>query len=442
MAYKRFGVFYGFLQLIVPISFTYYFRKIKTVRLCKIPRREPMLFLSNHQNSLMDPFVVGIMAKRQIGFLARASAFKNPIVARILHSLKMKPLYRPRDGMDNLDKNEEIFEACFDVLSHHQSLTMYPEGNHDRTRHLRLFKKGFIRIAMGAVVESNFKLGVKIIPIGLNYSDHLYQGGNLLVNFGNIINVLDFADSYKINPPKAINELKKEVYNSIKELMIHIEILEYYDMIDSLREIYRSRMLRKLKLKKNKLYHDFKAVKELPEEASQLNTRVLDYNNIIKANKLKDKAFKLEPGALLAIAESALLIMLLPIFIFAFVNSFIPYFLLRYIIKNKIKDDHFYSSYKIAIGMFLYPIFYLLITIPVFVIFGFPEGMIYFTSLLVVAKIALFTRQLYRSTLLHWRFVLLKAGNKELFKKIFGIRSEIVKTVDDIVERDQIRPLN
>jgi hypothetical protein len=212
-------------------------------------------------------------------------------------------------------------------------------------------------------------------------------------------------------------------------------------------------MLRKLKLKKNKLYHDFKAdkktigiiesfIRELPEEASQLNTRVLDYNDILKANKLKDKAFKLEPGALLAIAESALLILLLPIFIFAFVNSFIPYFFLRYIIKNKVADDHFYSSYKIAIGMFLFPIFYLLITIPVFILFGFHEGMIYYTSLFITAKLALLTRQLFRSALLHWRFVLLKAGNKELFKKILGLRSEIVKTVDDIVERDQIRPLN
>ena len=110
MSYKRFGRFYGFLQILVPISFFFYFRKKQIVKFQNIPKRAPIIFAPNHQNTLMDPFVTSIYSRRQTGFLARASAFKNPLVARILNWLKMKPVYRPRDGMENLIKNDEVFK--------------------------------------------------------------------------------------------------------------------------------------------------------------------------------------------------------------------------------------------------------------------------------------------------------------------------------------------
>ncbi len=448
MSNKRFGLLYGLLQVLVPISFFYYYRKHTIVKHQKIPKKTPIIFITNHQNTLVDPFVVGIAAQRQTGFLARASAFKNPLVAKILHSLKMKPLYRPRDGMENLGKNDEIFKACFEVLSNQQSFAMFPEGSHDRTRHLRLFKKGFARIALGAVEESNFSLKVKIVPAGLNYSDHLYQGGDLLILIGEPIEVADYIETYKQNQPKAINELKKDVYNRIKTLIIHIEDLEHYEMIDSLRKIYRQEMQKRLNLENgNRLLKEFKAdkktieiienyIKTNKEEAAVFENKIKEYTHLCDNYRIKEQVFIYPNNLFTAFSKTLLLLILFPVFVFSFINSFIPYFFIRYIIKNKVEDDHFYSAFKMAIGMFLFPIFYLLITIPVLILFGIKISILYYTGLFFTAMLALLTRQVFRNMKQNWIFVFEKFRKKESFRNLINLRKEIIQIMNKIVEKN------
>jgi len=452
MASMRFSLLYFILQINVPISFFYFYRRTKTVRFQSIPKRAPLIFASNHQNTLTDPFVIGNAVLRQTYFLARASAFKKPFAARILKSLKMKPIYRPRDGMENLSKNDEVFKACFDVLSCKQSLNMYPEGTHNRIRHLRLFKKGFSRIALGAYEESKGKLKIKIFPIGINYSDHLYQGGDLLVNIGKPIDVENFYETYLVNQPKAINDLKNEVYRKIRELMIHIQDLDNYDAIDKLREITRKDVLQRLQLKQNKLYDQFTADKKTieivekqsltePEATASLYNMVKAYQTLLKKLYLKDRVFESNMKMHLLLFRSILLLLLFPFFLFSFLNSFLPYYFIKYIIRYKVNDDHFYSSFKMAIAMFLFPIFYLIISIPVFYNYGIYFGLLYYISLFITAKLAFICRQLFRTLRLDWRYWSMRfSKNKilhEAIAKRYEIRSAFLKLADEYLKKKE-----
>jgi len=447
MSYKRFGRFYGFLQILVPISFFFYFRKKQIVKFQNIPKRAPIIFAPNHQNTLMDPFVTSIYSRRQTGFLARASAFKNPLVARILNWLKMKPVYRPRDGMENLIKNDEVFKACYEVLSMNMSFIMFPEGSHNRKRHLRLFKKGFTRIALGAMEESDYQLKVKIVPVGLNYSDHLYQGGDLLVIFGKPIEVADYIELYKENQPKAINKLKIEIHEKIKELIIHIDDEEHYEMIDSLREIYRLNMIESLNLRKRNLFDQFNADKRTIEKiekhlsnhlnaAEQIDNNIKEYKSTLYALKLKESIFyKNNKSFIIAILNSLLLLISSPIFAFSIINGFVPYYIIRFIIKHQIHDDHFYTAFKSTIGMFLFPIFYMLITIPVILLFNIKIGLIYYLGLFITAKITLMIRLLYRETKVRWIYLYAKHFKLDLFNKLILQRKGIIRIMDNIVEK-------
>jgi len=447
MSYKRFGRFYGFLQILVPISFFFYFRKKQIEKFQNIPKRAPIIFAPNHQNTLMDPFVTSIYSRRQTGFLARASAFKNPLVARILNWLKMKPVYRPRDGMENLIKNDEVFKACYEVLSMNMSFIMFPEGSHNRKRHLRLFKKGFTRIALGAMEESDYQLKVKIVPVGLNYSDHLYQGGDLLVIFGKPIEVADYIELYKENQPKAINKLKIEIHEKTKELIIHIDDEEHYEMIDSLREIYRLNMIESLNLRKRNLFDQFNADKRTIEKiekhlsnhlnaAEQIDNNIKEYKSTLYALKLKESIFyKNNKSFIIAILNSLLLLISSPIFAFSIINGFVPYYIIRFIIKHQIHDDHFYTAFKSTIGMFLFPIFYMLITIPVILLFNIKIGLIYYLGLFITAKITLMIRLLYRETKVRWIYLYAKHFKLDLFNKLILQRKGIIRIMDNIVEK-------
>ncbi len=71
-----------------------------------------------------------------------------------------------------------------------------PEGNHSRYRRLRTLKKGISRIVFLAEETNNFKLNIKIIPVGIDYSNYINFRSRLFINYGEPINVSDFYDIY------------------------------------------------------------------------------------------------------------------------------------------------------------------------------------------------------------------------------------------------------
>jgi hypothetical protein len=72
--------------------------------------------LANHPNGLIDPLVITCNIPRANYYLVRAAVFKNPLVKKMLGYLNLMPVYRIRDGLRNLKKNDAIFNTCFTLL--------------------------------------------------------------------------------------------------------------------------------------------------------------------------------------------------------------------------------------------------------------------------------------------------------------------------------------
>ena len=70
-------------------------------------------------------------------FLTRAAVFKKPLVAKLLNSVQMLPVYRIRDGWGNIANNNAIFESCTKLLHQGNAVAIFPEGSHNlaRTEH-------------------------------------------------------------------------------------------------------------------------------------------------------------------------------------------------------------------------------------------------------------------------------------------------------------------
>ena len=75
---------------------------------CKenIPKKGAILFMVNHPNGLIDPLIVTTNNPRTNYFLTRAASFKKPLVRWFLNSLNLIPIYRIRDGVNQLNKNK------------------------------------------------------------------------------------------------------------------------------------------------------------------------------------------------------------------------------------------------------------------------------------------------------------------------------------------------
>jgi len=218
-----------------------YYRKVIVLGRNNISPDHHIIYAPNHQNALMDALAVLFTSEGQPIFLARADIFKKKFVASLLYFLKILPVYRLRDGFSALRGNDEIFDKTIDVLKNKNGLVILPEGDHAGFRRLRQLKKGICRVAFQAEEASDFKLNIKIIPVGLDFSNYQRFRQVLTVVYGKPVEVSDYHQLYKTNHEIALNELRTKLYTEIKKLIVHIDSMEDYEAIDELRAIVNGR---------------------------------------------------------------------------------------------------------------------------------------------------------------------------------------------------------
>ncbi len=188
----------------------------------------PLLIAANHPNSFLDAILLCTIFKQPIYSLARGDAFKNNFVAKILRSLKMFPVYRVSEGVENLEENYSTFNDCINIFKQNGIVLIFSEGKCINEWHLRALKKGTARLAMNAW-EQNIPL--QIIPLGINYHSFSDFGKIINLNFGNIISIKDndiavdnsFGTTVKTFNNLLKHELEQLVYEIPKANKIEIE---------------------------------------------------------------------------------------------------------------------------------------------------------------------------------------------------------------------------
>jgi 1-acyl-sn-glycerol-3-phosphate acyltransferase len=295
------------------LGFAFYYKNIRLNGKENIPKNKAVLFVSNHQNALIDPLLIAVTNSKETHFLTQAVVFKNPIVKRILFSVNMIPVYRIRDGLNSVSKNEEIFEYCYQLLNKKQGVLIFSEGSHNKQRRVRVLNKGFTRIVFGAL-EQYPNLEIDIIPIGINYSNHKQYASNVSIYYGKPISANNYWE--KFDQAESAKALKNEVSDQMKKLTTHIEDSSKHD------EIVKC----------------FNADEFLFPE--KVNKKLEDQSNLKPIEISSEKPFNL----------------LTPIVKF---NSIIPLQIWKYV-YSKIKEDEYIATFKFATGIIVFPVFYFL----------------------------------------------------------------------------------
>jgi hypothetical protein len=300
----------------------------------------------------MDALLVTTHFYKTTSFLTRAQAFESKFMDWFLRSLNLLPVYRVRDGMSNIQKNNEIFETCINYLSNNEAVLVFAEANHDLKRRLRPFSKGFTRIAFDAEIKNDWKLDLYVQPVGVNYSDHQNSRNEVRVVFGDPIKVSNYKKEYEEDERSAANTLKNQTSENLKPLIMHVPKLDQYPLIKI--------ALDEMEPDRAKLANpDY--MNQLVECAEKLQTPKLisDAEDVLEAAEKHKLSIRTLAEIKLPMIKR---ILLAPIYILVWLNGIIPYQPARYIIKNKIQDKAFDVSIKFVLGLFLFPLFYLLIT--------------------------------------------------------------------------------
>ena len=350
-----------------------YFKTIYIKGTHHIPQSGPVIFVANHNSAFMDPILLGVHVKRPLYFLARGESFKSKLIAWIFKRFHMIPVYRPEVTPEKVYKNKAVFQRCFEHLKAKKALIIFPEGFSKTERRLRKIKTGAARIALGAEDQNNFQLGVKIVPIGINYSNPHYFRSHVFINIGAAINVSDFKEEYHKDDKQGVVNLTEKIKKSLEELLVivknerldrltaQIEML-YKDQFNDSKSIDNN-AIKKFTLSQEIVNGLALRLKTRPKELFMFQTKLNSYFRRLNQLKLRDEYLGNLKIRVDLWSNLLYFIFGLPIFLFGFISNIIPYKVAELLAKKIIVRKDFVGSMKIAFGMFVFLIFYIVLTI-------------------------------------------------------------------------------
>lgn len=319
-------VLYSLIRFYCTQALNFYFREWEVKGVENIPAGA-VIFAPNHQNAFLDAVLVTCSSNRNPFFLARADVFKKKIASKLLHQLRLLPVYRFRDGFGAMKSNQAAFEKCREILSVNEALVIFPEGNHGSEYRLRPLQKGIARIVCGADATKK----IAIVPVGIHYESHQRFRSRVLVHFGEpIYNVMSDA------APDPVQLLTNRICEKLKPLILDIPQENYTEQFSQLL-IYRPR---------------FSPISKQLQFEQQL---------VSNAGKLPEHPFPpLRKQQPLHRINNLFVQLLLAV----------PSFLLHNFVIKRLSDPQFTASVKFAAGMVLAPMWLVLLALVLVAITG------------------------------------------------------------------------
>lgn len=182
---------YRLLKILSRLALPIWCRRLTINKPEILKEKGPLLLASNHPNSFLDSVLLDTVFQQPVWSLARGDVFKKPFYIKLLNALKILPVYRTSEGVENFSENYKTFEECIAIFRNGGIITIYSEGKCINEWHLRPLKKGTARLAVKAWDEN---IPLKIVPVGINYSSFSRFGKNIFLNFGEIITATDIIN--------------------------------------------------------------------------------------------------------------------------------------------------------------------------------------------------------------------------------------------------------
>ena len=200
----------------------------------------PVLVVANHPNSLLDPLMIFRTGERPARPLAKAPLFKQMLVGPALRALGGLPVYRRQDHPDKMHLNDSTFDAAIAALHAGDAVQIFPEGITHSEPSLAPVRTGAARIALLAESRADWKLGLRIVPVGLSYTRKALFRGCALAVYGEPFGVADQRTAYEKDEQEAVRALTAEVQASIERVTLNFDHALDRDLVDTAERLYAS----------------------------------------------------------------------------------------------------------------------------------------------------------------------------------------------------------
>jgi glycerol-3-phosphate O-acyltransferase / dihydroxyacetone phosphate acyltransferase len=369
----------------------FFFKSIQVRHPERVPARGPVLLTINHPNNLIDTLVVGGVIGRQVHFLATASLFRPPLLARFLRALGVIPVYRREDDAAQAARNTEAFEACFQTLDRGGLIAIYPEGTTHAEPRVQRIKTGAARIALEAEARREGQLGLTLLPVGLNFEARKSFGGRVLVSFGDPIAVTAYLATYRHEPFRAVDELTTVIQGAMEAQVIHVERIDHTALVREIEALYRDELEQQLREERGlaggqidpfRLSRSIAAAVQHftardPARVERIAHRIEDYRARLAAHRLRDDAVQRragrggesraggresqsgrgrESGPIIARTGRAMLGT--PLFVYGGILNALPYLIPRWLARRLARKETDYATTRLLASIVAFPLFW------------------------------------------------------------------------------------
>ena len=220
-----------------------YFRKLEISGRRHVAQSGPLIVAANHPQSITDALILGLATGRMLNYLAHSGLFRNRWQAALLSSCGVIPVYRAHEVADAVDRNVAMFAACYRVLEQGAAIGIFPEGTSAEERRVQKLKTGAARIALQCEALNEWKLGLAVVPAGINFQSHGRFRSRVLVSFGSPIRVADFRLEYAADPVEAVHSLTELLEKKIRAKVIEISSDEFAQLIADVERVYKGELI-------------------------------------------------------------------------------------------------------------------------------------------------------------------------------------------------------
>lgn len=361
---------YRLLKAIVWTGIRLYYREVKVVNKHYLNIDGPAIIIANHPNTLMDAWMLGYANNRRVHFMAKATFFSSPVKRKILGALGMIPINRKSDGATEGVSNKDSFEACYKLLEEGGILVVFPEGTSYLERKLRELKSGTARIALEVEHRNGGKLGLQIIPVGLNYIDASSYRGKVMVQVGKPFGVEEhLLKSYGESAGKAAKALTEQFRVALSRVFVSLETTENERLSEDIAYILDVRKQRgkrgvnesigilqriSSRLDEIKLVAPYQL-----EEVKSLTRQIQsDLLSLGVRPDLIDRKYRATMYSRQLIQSILFMASTFPLFVFGFVHNVLPYHLIGWLLNKITKEEEYHAPLVILLGFVLYPLTY------------------------------------------------------------------------------------
>ncbi|MDD2314040.1 MAG: 1-acyl-sn-glycerol-3-phosphate acyltransferase [Proteiniphilum sp.] len=365
----RYDFRYALAKIPVKTTLRLNFRKLVfSGRKENVSKKQPVIFAPNHRNALLDALMLVYAGYplKQVVFLARADIFRQKFIAWILRGMRIIPVFRIRDGKDNLEKNKDIFASAARILKKGNPIALFPEGRHNPKQSLLPIQKAVPRIVLPTEASLDFELNSQIVPVSIYYRDIFGFLSDAYVTFGTPIEVSKYKTIYEENPGLAANQLRQELERSLKSMVVDIWNDEFYDEYRHAIDWNGDKIAKeKFSDRKDAFYlssrHIVRSLDDLYENnRPAFDTLIANFreaDRILQAHGLntKDRLWNTS-GNLNLFTRFKALVLTSPVMLFGFLNGIFP-LLINKKLLSLFKDKQFVPSVRYISGLVFVPIF-------------------------------------------------------------------------------------